>query len=66
MFKPTGDLSEFECYIDADIAGNYTNETCEDPNSIESTTGCVIKYSGYPITWFSRLQSKIAFSTTEV
>ena len=65
VFKPTGDLSEFECYVDADFAGNYTTENNEDPNSVKSRTGCVIKYAGCPITWFSRLQSEIALSTTE-
>ena len=65
IFKPTGELSEFECYVDADFAGNYTTENNEDPNSVKSRTGCVIKYAGCPITWFSRLQSEIALSTTE-
>ena len=64
-FKPTGDLSHFECFVDADFAGAYTKETCEDPNSVKSRTGCVIKYAGCPITWFSRLQTEIALSTTE-
>ena len=64
-FKPTTDLSQFECYVDADFAGNYTSDTCEDPNSVKSRTGCVIKYAGCPITWFSRLQTEIALSTTE-
>ena len=64
-FKPSDDLSHFECYVDADFAGNYTSETCEDPNSVKSRTGCVIKYGGSPITWFSRLQTEIALSTTE-
>ena len=52
-FKPTGDLTHFECYVDADFAGNYTKETCKDHNSVKSRTGCVIKYAGCPITWFS-------------
>ena len=54
-FTPSKDLSHFECFVDADFAGNYTTETCEDPNSVKSRTGCVIKYAGCPITWFSRL-----------
>ena len=64
-FTPTKDLSHFECFVDADFARNYTTETCEDPNSVKSRTGCVIKYAGCPITWFSRLQTEIALSTTE-
>ena len=49
-FKPSNDLSHFDCYVDADFAGNYTSDTCEDPNSVKSSTECVIKYGGSPIT----------------
>ena len=52
--------------MDAEFASNYTIETCEDPNSVESRTGCVIQYGGIPITCFSRLQTEIALITTEV
>jgi hypothetical protein len=45
IFKSTGDLSKFECYVDADFAGNYTQEYCEDSNSVKSRTGCVIKHA---------------------
>ena len=64
-FKPTGEIDHFECFVDADFAGNYNQEVCEDPNSVKSRTGCVIRYAGCPITWFSRLQTEIALSTTE-
>ena len=37
----------------------------EDPNSVKSRTGCVLKYGWMPITWFSRLQTEIVLSTTE-
>eukprot|EP00957_Ditylum_brightwellii_P207339 15352512-Ditylum_brightwellii.AAC.1 len=45
--------------------GAYTKENSDDPNSVQSISGCVIMYSNFPITWFSRLQNKIALSTTE-
>ena len=51
--------------MDADFAGNYTTDNCEDPNSVRSRTGCVIKYAGCPISWFSRIQTEISLSTTE-
>ena len=66
IFKPTNDLISFECCADVDLAGNYTTENSEDTNYVKSRTGCVIIYSGCPITWFSRLQTEIALSTTEV
>ena len=65
-FKP--DLTQMEtlqCYVDADFAGNYSKEINQEPNSCKSRTGCVIKYAGCPIFWFSRLQSEISLSTTE-
>ena len=49
-------LTHFECYVDAGFAGNVTKETSEDSNSVQSRTVCVIKYSGFPIKWFSHLQ----------
>ena len=36
-----------------------------NPDSVKSRTGCVIKYTGYHITWFSLLQTEISLSTTE-
>ena len=65
IFSSNGILTHLECYVDADFAGNYSSETCEDPNSVKSRTGCVIKYADCPITWFSRIQHKIWLSTTE-
>jgi hypothetical protein len=58
-------LDSLECYVDANFAGNYSKEHNQNPNSCKSRTGCVIKYAGCPIHWFSRLQSEIALSTTE-
>ena len=51
--------------MDADYAGNYTSETCEDPSSVKSRTGCVIKYGEIQITWFSILQTEIFLSNIE-
>ena len=44
-FKPTDDLSNIECSVDADFAGKYIKENNEDPNSVKSRTGCVIQYA---------------------
>ena len=66
IFTPNKDkISTIDCYVDADFAGNYTKETNQDPNSCKSRTGCVIKFGNCPITWFSRMQTEIALSTTE-
>ena len=62
---PKKGYRHFECFVDADFAGKYTTETCEDHNSVISRTACVIKYTKCPITWFSRLQIEIVLSTTE-
>ncbi|GFH59556.1 hypothetical protein CTEN210_16032 [Chaetoceros tenuissimus] len=66
IFKPDiNKLGQLECFVDADFAGNYTKEQSHDLNSVRSKTGCVILYTGCPITWFSKLQTKISLSTTE-
>ena len=33
-----------QCYVDADFAGNYCNDTKDDPISVYSRTGYVIMY----------------------
>ena len=58
-------LDNLEVYVDADFAGNYAKEINQCPESVKSRTGCVIRYAGCPIHWFSRLQSEISLSTTE-
>jgi hypothetical protein len=59
------EINSVECFVDADFAGNYSKETSQDPDSVKSRTGCLIRFAGCPITWFSRLQTEIALSTTE-
>jgi hypothetical protein len=64
IFDPT-DYS-FEVYADANHAGNWHFEGCEDDiATAKSRTGYVIKYAGCPIVWHSKLQTKIALSSTE-
>ena len=54
-----------QCYVDADFAGGYSNETREQSVSVYSRTGYVIFYLGCPLLWVSKLQSEIALSTVE-
>jgi hypothetical protein len=54
-----------ECYVDADFAGGWCQETGTDPASVLSRTGYVIRLYGCPILWCSKLQTEIALSTTE-
>ena len=53
------------CYVDADFAGGYSNETKEQPVSVYSRTGYVLFYFGCPLIWVSKLQSEICLSTVE-
>ena len=56
----------FDCYVDADFAGNWDyKEAPDDPDTARSRTGYVINYAGCPITWASKLQTQMALSTTE-
>ena len=62
----TPDISKgLEYYVDADFAGDYNKENSENPKSVLSRTGYVIKYANCPILWISRLQSEIALSICE-
>lgn len=64
LLKP--DMSKsFECYVDADWAGNWNQEMANDPSCAYSRTGYLITYAGCPIIWGSKVQSLIALSTTE-
>ncbi|KAL7561436.1 hypothetical protein ACA910_009292 [Epithemia clementina (nom. ined.)] len=63
-FKP--DLSQgFQCYVDADWAGNWNKQRPDDPSTLHSRTGYIIMYAGCPILWASKIQPLIALLTTE-
>jgi len=56
----------FDCWVDADFAGNWAKE-CDpfDIDNVRSRSGFIIDYAGVPIIWQSKLQGEIALSTTE-
>ena len=54
-----------EVYVDASFAGDWNSAWNEEPTSVMSRTGYLIKYGNCPIIWCSKLQSEIALSTTE-
>ena len=54
-----------ECFVDADFAGGCSTNESDDPASVYSRTGYIIKYKNCPILWASKLQSEISFSTIE-
>jgi hypothetical protein len=54
------------CYYDADFCGQWDPETAEtDPMTARLRTGSIVTYGGCPINWSSKLQTKIALSSTE-
>ena len=55
-----------ECSVDADFAGGWSMNKSDDPASVYSRTGYIIKYNNCLILWASKLQSEISLSTTEV
>ena len=64
-FKPDASKG-FQCYCDADFAGNWNKEFAEtDPSTAKSRSGWVVFYAACPIIWASKLQSQVALSTTE-
>ena len=54
-----------EYFVVADFAGGRKDGDHSSPESVLSRTDFVIMFAGCPITWGSRLQTKIALSTTE-
>ena len=54
-----------ECFVDADWAGTWSQESASNPVSSHSRTGFCIFYAGCPILWKSKVQTLIALSTTE-
>eukprot|EP00957_Ditylum_brightwellii_P027410 2072443-Ditylum_brightwellii.AAC.1 len=54
-----------EVYADASFAGEWGKSWSDDPKSVMSRTGYVIKYANCPIVLMSKLQIEVALSTTE-
>ena len=63
-FSPDRQKS-MEIFVDASFAGDWNQAWSEEPSSVMSRTGYVIKYTNCPIIWCSKLQTEIALSTTE-
>ena len=63
-YVPNKDKS-LETYVDASFAGSWNKAWSDEPTSVMSRTGFVIKYANCPIIWNSKLQTEIALSTTE-
>eukprot|EP00957_Ditylum_brightwellii_P182667 13913667-Ditylum_brightwellii.AAC.1 len=55
----------FEVYKDASFSGEWNSACGEEPTSVLSRTGYIIKYANCPIVWSSKLQTEITMSTTE-
>ena len=54
-----------EVYVDADFAGTFDRQDCQNVDTARSRHGYIITYTGMPIIWKSQLQKEIALSTTE-
>ena len=52
-------------YAETNFASRFDRIVAEDPASVYSRTGFIIKYAGCPIIWKSKLQTKIALWATE-
>ena len=54
-----------ETYVDANFAGRWDPANADDASTLYSRTGFVIKYTGCPVYWQSKLQTKIVLSTAK-
>ena len=59
------DMMHLEMFVDADFAGMYGYERPEDPMSVTSRSGYIIKLGSWPIIWKSYLQGHKSSSTLE-
>ena len=64
IMRPTGKL-DLDLFVDADFCGLFSTEDHKSSNSARSRTGFIIKLSGCPLFWHTKLQSSITCSTTE-
>ena len=56
----------FDCWVDADFAGNWRQRDAHvDPMTSKSRSGWLVRFTGVPITWASKMQTITAMSTTE-
>jgi len=56
---------DIDAYPDADFAGLYGHEKCNDPVCVRSRTGYVIAVAGCPVLVKSQLQTETALSTMQ-
>ena len=64
ILTPTNEI-KLHCFVDADFAGLWLYEDPHDPVCVRSRTGYVMTFSGVPIIWKSKLQTKTALITME-
>eukprot|EP00957_Ditylum_brightwellii_P207487 15353199-Ditylum_brightwellii.AAC.1 len=63
---PKPDLNRgLEVYVDVSFAGDWNKSWSEEPSSVFSRTGFIVKYANCPIIWTSKLQIEITLSSTE-
>jgi len=64
ILRPNGDF-KLSCYVDSNFGGLFGSQNPEDPMSVKTRTGSLIKLGSVPILWVSKLQTQIALSTME-
>ena len=63
-FSPSQSKS-LESYADASFVGDWNSAWSEEPTSVMSRIGYLIKSDNRLIIWCSNLQSEVSLSTTE-
>ena len=53
-----------EAFVDSDFASGWSKANPDDVATLYSRTGYIIYFFGIPLTWTSKLQSRIALSST--
>jgi hypothetical protein len=65
ILHPTLHHHNLDCFVDADFAGLWTENSSSEVTSVKSRTGYVILFANCPVLWVSKLQTEVSLSTTE-
>ena len=62
---PSGLHVSFDCFVNADCAGNWNLPEAEDPNMVKSQCGCIVTPGNIPVLWKSKWIQEICLSAME-
>ena len=57
----------FEAYVDASFSGEQIKESAaHNPGTAKRRSGYIVMLHGCPLIWYSKLQTQVTLSTTDI